>query len=222
LAQAIVDFVDGRYGFKLPDGSGAPICPAFADVPYIDPTSLAVERLDRLGLLSGCSLAPRMFCPQAGLTRGDLAVMLERARSGDYVTEPVSAVNPFSDLATGDPSAAWIAAAWDHGLVESCETEPLRFCAGREATRAEAVVWSYRLTGMASPSATGLFADVPASDARAGTIEAAYQLGWIAACASTPERRFCPQQGVTRAEGASIVAGALLARADQVAARADR
>ncbi len=222
LAQAIVDFVDGRYGFRLSDRSGASICPAFADLPFTDPASLEVERLDRLGLLSECSQAPRMFCPQTGLTRGDLAVMLGRARPGGSVIQPLSIVNPFGDLAAGDPSAAWIAAAWGDGLINECGTEPLLFCAGREATRVEAVMWSYRLSGAASPPAMGLFADMPASDPRAGTVESAYRLGWIAPCATAPERRFCPEETVTRAEGASIIAGALLARADWLATRADR
>ena len=163
-----------------------------------------------------------MFCPQAGLTRGELAVMLERARTGPSAPAPLTSTNPFGDVAAGDPSAAWIAAAWGDGLVEACATEPLQFCAGREATRAEAVAWSYHLTGTPAPPASGLFVDMSGLRPRAGSVEAAYQLGWIAACASTAERRFCPQQVVTRAEGASIVTGALLARADRLAARADR
>ncbi len=222
LAQAIVDFVDARYGFRLSDRSGSPICPTFADVPFSDASSMVVERLSRLTVLEPCSQAPRMFCPQAGLTRGELAVMLEHARSDPGAPVSLTRANPFGDLAPGYPSAPWIAAAWADGLVEACATEPLEFCAGREATRAEAVEWSYHLTGQPAPVASGLFADVPGLDPHAGAIEAANRLGWIAACASTPVRRFCPQQVVTRAEAAAIVAGALLARADRLAARADR
>ena len=222
LAQAIVDFVDGRYGFRLSGRSGSPICPTFADLPFSDPSSMAVERLSQLGLLEACSQAPRMFCPQASLTRGELAVMLERSRSGSAVPELMTGAHPFGDVAAEDPDGPWIAAAWRDGLIEACSTEPLEFCAGREATRADAVAWSYHLTGLRAQTASGLFADVPDNAPSAGPIEAANRLGWIAACALAPERRFCPQQAVTRVEAAVIVADALLARADRLAARADR
>lgn len=222
LAQAIVDFVDSRYGFRLSGRSESPICPSFADLPFSDPSSMAIERLSRLGVLEPCSQAPRMFCPEASLTRGELAVMLERARSGGAVPEIRTGANPFGDIPAEDPSGPWIAAAWRDGLAEACSTEPLEFCADREATRAEAVAWSYHLTGTSPPIASGLFADVPDIAPNAGPIEAADRLGWIAACALLPERRFCPQKVVTRVEAAAIVADALLARADRVAARADR
>jgi hypothetical protein len=68
----------------------------FADVPASHPFYEYIEAFYKSGITSGCSLTPKMFCPDQLVARGEMAVFLERAM-GNFAPNP----NPsgmFSDL----------------------------------------------------------------------------------------------------------------------------
>ncbi len=50
----------------------------FADVPASHPFAAWIEQLAREGITAGCGTNPARYCPEAPLTRGQIAVFLVR------------------------------------------------------------------------------------------------------------------------------------------------
>ncbi|HEX4440191.1 MAG TPA: S-layer homology domain-containing protein [Thermoanaerobaculia bacterium] len=59
--------------------SPAPAVATFNDVPTSDPTFQYIEALAASGITAGCNAAPPMYCPDATLTRRQMAVFLSKA-----------------------------------------------------------------------------------------------------------------------------------------------
>ena len=58
--------------------SPAPAVATFNDVPTNHPFFQFVEALAASGITAGCSVAPPLYCPDAPLTRGQMAVFLAK------------------------------------------------------------------------------------------------------------------------------------------------
>jgi hypothetical protein len=97
----------------------------------------AINALARAGLTSGC--APRRFCPNALVTRAQLAQFLVRA-----LHLPATTVHAFDDDDgfTGEASIDALARA---GLTGGCG--PRRFCPSRPVTREQMAALLYRALG---------------------------------------------------------------------------
>jgi len=67
-----------RVYYKL-QVSPAPATATFADVPTSHPFFQYVEALAASGITTGCTSTPPQFCPDAFITRGQMAVFLARA-----------------------------------------------------------------------------------------------------------------------------------------------
>jgi hypothetical protein len=59
--------------------SPAPATATFNDVPTSHPFFQFVEALAKSGITGGCNAAPPLYCPDAPLTRGQMAVFLAKA-----------------------------------------------------------------------------------------------------------------------------------------------
>lgn len=59
--------------------SPAPATATFNDVPTSDPAFQYIEALAASGITAGCNTAPPMYCPDATLTRRQMAVFLAKA-----------------------------------------------------------------------------------------------------------------------------------------------
>ena len=59
--------------------SPAPLAATFNDVPTSDPAFQFIEALAASGITAGCSLIPALYCPDATLTRRQMAVFLAKA-----------------------------------------------------------------------------------------------------------------------------------------------
>jgi len=59
--------------------SPSPAVATFDDVPISDPAFQYVEALAASGVTAGCNVAPPMYCPDATLTRRQMAVFLAKA-----------------------------------------------------------------------------------------------------------------------------------------------
>jgi S-layer family protein len=57
----------------------APVTETFTDVPTSHPFFQFIEALAASGITAGCNASPPQFCPDATLTRGQMAVFLSRA-----------------------------------------------------------------------------------------------------------------------------------------------
>ena len=59
--------------------SPPPAVATFGDVPTTHPFFQFVEALSASGITAGCNVAPPLYCPDAALTRGQMAVFLSKA-----------------------------------------------------------------------------------------------------------------------------------------------
>jgi hypothetical protein len=62
-------------GFEPPDATGI----LFADVPTTHAYAAWIEQLAREGVTAGCGVEPARFCPDAPVTRAEMAVLVIRA-----------------------------------------------------------------------------------------------------------------------------------------------
>jgi hypothetical protein len=210
LARAIVAFLEAHYGFSLMAGSPEGICTRFNDVPYSHWAREPIEYLAGKGYLAGCKAVPPEFCPDASLTRAELALLLVKSvRGPDYVPEPAKR-HLFGDVLPDAQEEGWILAAWGDGLVRPCGAQPLAFCPGEPATRSDVAFGLLRFKHgkpYAPPEPLGLFEDVALYDRDAAWGEAAFSQGLLKPCGNSPGLSFCPGDPIPRGEAAAVLAG---------------
>lgn len=116
----IATFLDRA--LDLPDGEST-----FADVPADHPHAIGIGAVARAGITTGCG--PRVFCPGAKLTRGQMASLLTRALDlpdGD---------SAFADVPADHPHATGIGAVARAGITTGCTTDS--YCPEGPVTRAQ-------------------------------------------------------------------------------------
>ena len=59
--------------------SPPPATASFNDVPTTHPLFQYIEALKASGITGGCQASPPLYCPDAPLTRGQMAVFLSKA-----------------------------------------------------------------------------------------------------------------------------------------------
>jgi hypothetical protein len=114
-AQMAVFLLKGKLGsvYAPPAGTGT----RFADVP---PGAFALDWIEDLassGITAGCH--PSLYCPDAAVTRAQMAVFLLKAEHGSaYIPPPASGV--FADVSPSDPFAPWIEELAAEGITVGC------------------------------------------------------------------------------------------------------
>jgi Tol biopolymer transport system component len=129
------------------DGLGAPPPPTgtrFVDVPANAFGAAWIERLAALGLTSGCQASPPRFCPDQGLTRGQMAVFLLKARHGAGYQPPAATGTVFADVPASHLFAPWIEQLSREGITGGCATNPARYCPENPITRGQIAVFLVR------------------------------------------------------------------------------
>ncbi|MEO8356908.1 MAG: choice-of-anchor Q domain-containing protein [Chloroflexota bacterium] len=182
----------------------------FADVPLTHMFSNYIEAFYDAGITTGCAVNPLRYCPDANVTRGEMAVFIERAM-GNFAPTP-NPTGMFADVPyPGQPPSfkAFIEEFYNDGITTGCAANPLRYCPQNYVTRAEMAVFIERALGnfAPTPNPTGMFADVPYPGQPAAFtafIEEFYNDGITTGCATNP-LRYCPQDNVTRAEMAVFI-----------------
>lgn len=102
-----------------------------------------VERLADLRITAGCSTRPLRFCPEAPVTRAQMASFLVRA----FDLDPAPSAG-FEDT-PGDAHEAAIDTLAAAGVTVGCHTDPLRYCPSRPVTRAQMATFLARALGLA-------------------------------------------------------------------------
>jgi len=138
LAVLLLRALEGP-AFTPPPATGS-----FADVPVDDPYAPWIEALFNQGITSGCGVAPRRFCPNDAVTRGELAVLLLRALAAPGFVPPAATGFVFSDVPRDHPFAPWIEEFFQRGLTSGCQAAPLRMFCPDAATRAQTAVFLVR------------------------------------------------------------------------------
>ena len=175
----------------------------FADVPRSHFAWRYVESVYARGVTGGCATDPLRFCPDAAVSRAQMAVFLLRAKLGPaYVPPPATGV--FQDVPASDPFARWIEDLVTRGVAAGCSANPPLFCPTQSVTRAQSAPFLLVMeegAGYVPPAATGVFQDVPVSDPFARWVEELVRRQVTGGCSAAPPL-FCPGQAVTRAQAA--------------------
>ena len=178
----------------------------FADVPPGYWAEDAIYKIYENGITSGCSQNPPMYCPEDPVTRGQMAVFLERGINGrDY--DPPGATGIFDDCPVSHWAADWVEQFYNDGITSGCSTNPLMYCPDNLVTRAQMAVFLLRSmygNGYTPPSAEGIFDDIPVSHWAADWIEQLYDEGITGGCSTNPPL-YCPNNSVTRAQMAVFI-----------------
>lgn len=128
-AETAVVLAQAAHGasFVFPPATGI-----FADVPGSHWAAPAIEQIYRDGVTAGCGLSPRVFCPGNLLSRGEMAILLLRARFGPAYTPPPATGRIFADVPATYWAAPWIEQLYLQGITAGCAVNPLQFCLDRK------------------------------------------------------------------------------------------
>lgn len=130
-----------RAGYVPPPPNGA----VFSDVPWYGFAAAWIEQLFAEGITSGCGGGK--FCPDSPVTRGQMAVLLLRAREGiRFLPPPAQGV--FEDVPVQDQFAPWIEELARRGITSGCSSAPLRYCPAAAVTRGQIAVFLTRAFGL--------------------------------------------------------------------------
>jgi hypothetical protein len=106
----------------------------FTDVQPGDFAADWIEDLYNRGITAGCTLTT--YCPDAPVTRAEMAVFLLKTLLGtSYV--PPSPNGIFADVPIDYWAVAWIEDLYDRGVTAGCDTNPLRYCPEEPVTRGQ-------------------------------------------------------------------------------------
>ncbi len=173
------------------------INPHFLDVPLGYWAAAQIDKLINDGVSAGCG--GRMFCPEAAVTRAQMAVFLLRSKNGPAYNPPAATGTVFTDVPASSFAAAWIEALSAAQVTGGCGGG--KYCPSDAVTRAQMSVFLLRTlhgSSFTPPPATGtVFTDVPASSFAAAWIERLSAEGLTAGCGNG---MFCPTLTVTRAQ----------------------
>lgn len=138
----------------------APVPIGFADAS-VSPFAGEIGALVDAGISKGC--AERAFCPEAKVTRGQVASLVARA-----LRLPPSEADPFvdDDGSIHEDSIGRLAAA---GIVVGCDVD--RFCVHRALTRAELAELLTRAFGLVPPSPMPAIPDEVVAAHHVGTVQ---------------------------------------------------
>lgn len=106
-----------------------------------------IEQFFHEGITRGCSTNPPLYCPSAAVTRGEIAVLLLRAKHGAGY-QPPPAAGLFTDVPVNHPLAAFIEQLSNEGITKGCG--PTTFCPDGVVTRGQIAVFLARTFNLGS------------------------------------------------------------------------
>jgi hypothetical protein len=196
------------------DGRGAAIVGAdkdcasyayhtFLDVPLSHFAWRFAEAVENAGVTGGCGGGN--YCPDASVTRDQMAVFLLRSREGSAYTPPPCTTAPFSDVPVSSPFCPWIRELSARGVTGGCGGG--NYCPTAAVTRDQMAVFLLRTRegGAYTPPActTPLFGDVPCSSPFSAWINELVRRGITSGCGGG---QYCPAAPNTRAQMAVFLA----------------
>jgi subtilisin family serine protease len=92
----------------------------FADTPRGYWAKKWIEALYRNGVTTGCSSNPRQYCPEGGITRGQMAIFLLLAKEPLGYAPPPCTSAPFNDVPASSPLCPWIKELAHRGVTSGC------------------------------------------------------------------------------------------------------
>ncbi len=124
-----------RFNLSLDD---LPTVATFQDVPTTHYYWKFIESIYRAGLTTGCSGTPKLFCPDAPITRAQYAVFLTRGMGLDPASAPQTPY--FSDVPATNIYFPFIQHLYQKGITAGCGINPLRYCPDDNTLRWQAAM----------------------------------------------------------------------------------
>jgi Zn-dependent metalloprotease len=119
----------------------------FADVPLSNSYVNWIEALYNEGITSGCTTSPLNYCPDAPVTRAQMAIFILRAVNGSSYTPPTAA-GLFADVTS---YANWIEQLFNTGITAGCTLSPFNYCPNNSITRAQMAIFLTRAFDLTIP-----------------------------------------------------------------------
>ena len=185
--------------FAETNASHAAVPNQFVDVPQNHWAVAWINQLYTEGVTGGCSTAPLRYCPDAVVTRAQMAVFLVRVIHGSTFTPPATSVI-FEDVPADYWASAWINQLNADGVTGGCSSAPKLFCPEANVSRAQMAVFLLRAkygSAYSPPVSADIFSDVPADYWARDWIGQLYAEGYTGGCSSNP-LQFCPEAFVSR------------------------
>lgn len=123
----------------------------FADVPLSHWAVGPIEQMYADGITLGCASSPLRYCPDAEVSREQMAILLLRARFGAAYSPPAATGAVFADVPAGVWSSAWIEEFYRLGYTTGCASNPRRYCPGISVNRLAMAVFLQRVFNLAGP-----------------------------------------------------------------------
>jgi hypothetical protein len=175
----------------------------FLDVPYDYWVWRWIEAIENAGVTTGCGNGN--YCPEAPMTRDEMAIFLLRAKDGGGYVPPACTTPMFADVPCSNPYAPWINELVRRGVTAGCGGG--NYCPKTSITRSQMAVFllaTLQGPGWSPPACTSpVFADMPCSSPFAPWIDELVSRGVTAGCGSG---NYCPNDVVTRAQMAVFIA----------------
>jgi hypothetical protein len=119
----------------------------FGDVPQGSFAAAWIEELADRNITAGCGGGN--YCPNAAVTRDQMAVMLLRTEEGSGYNPPPCAVPSFTDVPCSNPYSAWIYELVARGIAAGCGGN--QYCPMQSVTRGEMAVFVTTTFGLPIP-----------------------------------------------------------------------
>ncbi len=156
-----------------------------------------IEAVAKAGITSGCSADD--YCPDAVVTRAQMAVFLERGMKGSSYVPPPATGALFNDVGASDFAAAFIEQLANDGITAGCGAG--NYCPDTAVDRAQMAVFLLRAkhgSAYSPPICTGTqFNDVTSSHYACNWIEQLANEGITSGCGGG---NYCPDTSVDRAQ----------------------
>ncbi|HEX4439368.1 MAG TPA: S-layer homology domain-containing protein, partial [Thermoanaerobaculia bacterium] len=156
-----------------------------------------VESIVRAGITAGCGGGN--YCPDASVTRAQMAVFLLKAEHGPAYAPP-ACQGVFADTPCPGPFTDWIEQLAAEGITGGCGGG--NYCPASAVTRAQMAVFLLKTllgSSYTPPAAAGIFGDVPIGSFAADWIEDLYGRQITGGCSSSP-LLYCPNNANTRGQ----------------------
>ncbi|MGF1666269.1 MAG: N-acetylmuramoyl-L-alanine amidase [Acidimicrobiia bacterium] len=174
----------------------------------------AIEALVAAGITSGCSTVGPRFCPDAPVTRGQMAAFLRRALQLPSVPAGVGFLDMDGSVFVDD-----VGSVADVGITRGCDPPAnSRFCPEADVTRGQMAAFLARGLGLDDAAPGGRFVD-SAGSVFASDIDRVAAAGITLGCNPPDNDRFCPDDVVTRGQMATFLARALYLAVGEVPVR---
>ncbi|HEX9154024.1 MAG TPA: hypothetical protein VF819_00595, partial [Nitrospira sp.] len=136
-------FIEKALGVFVPP---AVLQQTFADVAPARVGSPFVEDFYSRGITAGCGTNPLIYCPDASVTREQIAIFIERTLG--VTAPPAPSQQSFEDVPVTWFSYPFIEDFFARGITAGCGTDPLLYCPVSPVTRGQVAVFLVRAFGL--------------------------------------------------------------------------